>query len=76
MPLVTCPECKGRNPASAVSCVHCGHRAEPCSDCHGTGECSLCEGVVAPGFAPCSGCKGTLKCASCQGNKVRWLNST
>ena len=76
MPLVTCPNCHGRNPSSAVACLHCGQLAPLCQDCQGQGVCPLCEGVYAPGFPPCPHCHGTGRCPSCGGNKVRWASLT
>jgi hypothetical protein len=75
MPLVTCPNCKGRVPSSAQSCMHCGQVAASCPDCSGTGLCPVCEDDPPAGLAPCLKCKGNGKCPACKGNKVRWPDS-
>ena len=74
MALVKCPNCQGRNPSSAKSCVHCGYIAAMCQECKGAGICPQCEAEPAPGFPPCSNCQGAGLCPGCKGNKVRWPN--
>jgi hypothetical protein len=46
-----------------------GKVAEPCSICHGSGNCTLCkgngQGVL---WGPCSVCNGKKRCSSCGGS--------
>ena len=72
MALVTCPACRGRTPSSAVACMHCGHLAERCPDCAGSGVCPACNSEEIAGLLPCVKCQGTGRCPACNGNRVRW----
>jgi len=78
VPLITCPSCKGRTPASAARCVQCGALPPPCAGCRGAGTCRACGDPATPvlagpyGTRVCDQCGGTNVCPVCDGRKRRW----
>jgi hypothetical protein len=71
MPVIDCPKCHGRTPASAVACVHCGAVAPVCRACAGSGVCKRCKNVY-PKVAGCSRCARSGRCPTCEGRKRAW----
>jgi len=75
---VNCPTCRGANPSTAVSCLHCGLLSPACLDCSGSGRCASCQSLVQSHtigtVATCA--METGVCAACAGQKRRWPKPT
>ncbi len=72
MPLITCPGCAGRTPASAARCVHCGGLPPACPDCAGTGRRPAGPAIVSTDsfMTPATPADGA--CVGCGGRGRRW----